>query len=40
MRWEHEKDVTEALHVLEQIQIEEKTSLDDVKGTELKQDID
>ena len=36
---EHEQDVTEALLVLETIQIEEKTSLEDVKGTELKQDV-
>ena len=36
---EHEQDVTEALLVLEQIQMEEKTSLEDVKGAELKQDV-
>ena len=34
-----EKDVTEALPVLEQIQIEEKTSLEDVKESALKHDI-
>ena len=37
---EPEKDVTEALLVLEKIQIEEKTSLGDVKRTESEQDID
>ena len=34
-----EKDVTETLLILEQIQIKEKTSLEDAKGTELKQDV-
>ena len=38
MKAEHAQDVTEALLVLEHIQIVEKTSLEDVKGTGLKQD--
>ena len=36
---EPEEGVTEALLVLEKIQIEEKTSLEDVKRTESEQDI-
>ena len=36
---EPEKDVTDALLVLEQIQIEEKTSLEDMKMTESEQEV-
>ena len=36
---DNEQNITEALLVLDQMQIEEKTSLEDVKGTELKHDI-
>ena len=36
---EPEKDVTDALLVLEQIQIEEKTSLEDIKMTESEQEV-